>query len=72
MTQYDVHEIDRLEKAKNKWRGTEVNNGVIERKYLNGDTYYLDCKTNKQWKVFKNLPKQTLIDRFRRRNRGHG
>ena len=36
MTQYDVHEIDRLEKAKNKWRGTEVNNGVWTDYYADG------------------------------------
>ena len=69
-------ERKRLELEAEEWsRGgkyIQLNNGVVERKYLNGDTDYLDCKTKKQWKVFKNLPKQTLIDRFLRRNRSHG
>ena len=77
MTEYtDLVDRARLEQEAEKWAEDgaylHLNNGVIERKYLNGDTDYLDCKTNKQWKVFKNLPKQTLIDRFRRRNRSHG
>ena len=77
MTEYtDLVDRARLEQEAEKWAEDgaylHLNNGVIERKYLNGDTDYLDCKTNRQWKVFKNLPKQTLIDRFRRRNRSHG
>ena len=66
-------ERKRLELEAEKWaegvKYLHLNNGVIERKYLNGDTDYLDCKTDKEWRVFKNLPKQTLIDRFRRRNK---
>ena len=77
MTEYtDLVDRARLEQEAEKWAEDgaylHLNNGVIERKYLNGDTDYLDCKTNKQWKIYKNLPKQTLIDRFRRRNRSHG
>jgi len=77
MTEYtDLVDRARLELEAEEWAKSvkylHLNNGVIERKYLNGDTDYLDCKTNKQWKIFKNLPKQTLIDRFRRRNRSHG
>ena len=77
MTEYrDQVERQRLELEAEEWsRGIKylhLNNGVIERKYLNGDIDYFDCKTEKQWKVYKNLPKQTLIDRFLRRNRSHG
>ena len=77
MTEYtDLVDKARLEQEAEKWAKSvkylHLNNGVIERKYLNGDIDYLDCKTEKQWKIFKNLPTQTLIDRFRRRNRGHG
>ena len=77
MTEYtDLVDRARLEQEAEKWAEDgaylHLNNGVIERKYLNGDTDYLDCKTNKQWKIYKNLSKQTLIDRFRRRNRGRG
>ena len=77
MTEYtDLVDRARLEQEAEKWAEggayLHLNKGVIKRKYLNGDIDYLDCKTEKQWKVFKNLPTQTLIDRFRRRNRGHG
>lgn len=54
MTQYDVHEIDRLEKAKNKWRGTQVSSGVWT-------DYYADGTINvweRRWYGWKQIKKR--------------
>jgi hypothetical protein len=44
-----------------------VNNGVIETKYNNGDVHYEEVKEDgRSWTVYKNLPKESLLNRFLR------
>tara|TARA_Y100000588_G_scaffold257904_1_gene272417 strand:- start:150 stop:404 length:255 start_codon:yes stop_codon:yes gene_type:complete len=44
-----------------------ANNGVIETKYNNGDVHYEEVKEGgKSWTVHKNLPRETLLQRFLR------
>ena len=73
MTQYsDIVEETRTALKANKWakgiRYIHANNGIIETKFNNGDVHYKETKDKgKSWTIFKNLPKQSLIDRFLRR-----
>ena len=47
-----------------------ANNGVIETKYNNGDVHYEETKEGgRSWTVYKNLPKEALLDRFLKRKR---
>ena len=44
-----------------------ANNGIIETKYNNEDVHYQENKEGgKSWTVYKNLPKETLLNRFLR------
>ena len=73
MTEFkDLVEETRIALEAEEWaKGVKyihANNGVIETKYNNGDVHYLENKEGgKSWTIYKNLPKQTIIDRFLRR-----
>ena len=73
MTEFkDLVEKTKIDLEAEQWakgiRYIHANNGVIETKYNNGDVHYLENKEGgKSWTVYKNLPKQTIIDRFLRR-----
>ena len=44
-----------------------ANNGIIETKYNNGDVHYEEVKEGgKSWTVHRNLPEETLLQRFLR------
>ena len=44
-----------------------ANNGIIETKYNNGDVHYEEVKEDgRSWTVYKNLPKESLLNRFLR------
>ena len=70
MTEY----TDLIEEAREKLQAEEwakgikyihANNGIIETKYNNGDVRYDEVKENgNSWTVYKNLPKQSLLNRF--------
>ncbi len=43
----------------------QASNGIIETRFNNGDIHYKENKEGgKSWTVSKNLPKQSLLDRF--------
>ena len=73
MTEYsDMVEKARISMEAEEWaegvKYIHLNNGLIETKFNNGDIRYQETKDKgKSWTVFKNLPKQSLIDRFLRR-----
>ena len=72
MTEYsDLVEETRIKLEANKWakgiRYIHANNGIIETKYNNEDVHYQENKEGgKSWTVYKNLPKETLLNRFLR------
>tara|TARA_R100001015_G_C4563585_1_gene122969 strand:+ start:243 stop:497 length:255 start_codon:yes stop_codon:yes gene_type:complete len=42
--------------------------GIIETRFENGDIHYKENKKGgKSWTVYKNLPKETLLNRFFKR-----
>ena len=73
MTEFkDLVEETRVRLQVEEWAkqvtSIEGSNGIIETRFNNGDIHYLENKENgKSWTVYKNLPKQSLIDRFLRR-----
>lgn len=73
MTEFkDLIEETRLKLQAEEWskgiKYIHANNGIIETKYNNGDMHYEETKEGgRSWTVYKNLPKQSLINRFLRR-----
>ena len=73
MTEYkDLVEETRVRLQVEEWsKGVKyihANNGVIETKYNNGDVHYKENKKGgKSWTVSKNLPKESLLARWRKR-----
>ena len=70
MTEYtDLIEEARVKLQAEEWakgiKYIHANNGIIETKYNNGDVRYDEVKENgNSWTVYKNLPKQSLLNRF--------
>ena len=70
MTEYkELIEEARVKLQAEEWakgiKYIHANNGIIETKYNNGDIRYEETKKNgNSWTVYKNLPKQSLLNRF--------
>ena len=48
----------------------QADKGIIETRFNNGDVHFEENKEGgKSWTVYKNLPKETLLDRFLKRKR---
>ena len=72
MTEYkELVEETRVRLQVEEWskgiKYIHANNGIIETKYNNGDVHYqVNKEGGKSWTVYKNLPKETLLNRFLR------
>ena len=70
MTEYtDMVEAARLKQKAERWgkqvTSIQANNGIIETRFKNGDVHYEENKEGgKSWTVYKDLPKQSLLNRF--------
>ena len=70
MTEYtDMVEEARLKQKAERWgkqvTSIQANNGIIETRFKNGDVHYEENKEGgKSWTVYKDLPKQSLLNRF--------
>ena len=70
MTEYkELVEETRVRLQVEEWskgiKYIHANNGIIETKYNNGDVHYEEVKEDgRSWTVYKNLPKETLLNRF--------
>ena len=70
MTEYkELVEEARIRLQAEEWgkqvTSIQANNGIIETRFKNGDVHYEENKEGgKSWTVSKNLPKQTLLNRF--------
>ena len=73
MTEFkDLVEETRVRLQVEEWAkqitSIQGSNGIIETRFNNGDVHYEENKKGgRSWTVYKNLPKQSLIDRFLRR-----
>lgn len=53
------------EKWSKQVKSIQADKGIIETRFNNGDVHYEENKEGgKSWTVYKNLPKQSLLDRF--------
>ena len=72
MTEYKESVEERYKKLQAEKWGKQVksilgDNGIIETRFNNGDVHYEENKEGgKSWTVYKNLPKETLLNRFLR------
>ena len=72
MTEYKESVEERYKKLQAEKWGKQVKSilgdkGIIETRFNNGDVHYEENKEGgKSWTVYKNLPKETLLNRFLR------
>tara|TARA_R110002020_G_scaffold471732_1_gene699065 strand:- start:430 stop:681 length:252 start_codon:yes stop_codon:yes gene_type:complete len=53
------------EKWSKQVKSIQADKGIIETRFNNGDVHYEENKEGgKSWTVYKNLPKQSLLNRF--------
>ena len=73
MTEYKESVEERYKKLQaEKWekqvKSILGDKGIIETRFNNGDVHYEENKEGgKSWTVYKNLPKETLLNRFFKR-----